>query len=101
MLLLSVSQQYMSQVPSVHFHFIKAPQAHGNIWKRSIACGHLLKLMSDSKTRPPGHDPAFHTFGQTKHSFLFRSLLRNAGVHILKSLICALQLFGLSCRCAG
>lgn len=58
MLLLSMSQQYMSQVPSVHLHFIKAPQAHGNIWKKSVACRHLLKLMSNSQTRPPGHEPS-------------------------------------------
>lgn len=58
MLLLSVSQQCMSQVPSVHSHFIKAPQAHGNIWKRNVACGRLLKPMSDSQTRPPGHEPS-------------------------------------------
>lgn len=56
MLRLSTSQQYMSQVPSVHLHFIRAPQAHGNIWRRRVACGHLLKLGSDSRARLPGRD---------------------------------------------
>lgn len=47
MLVLTVSQQYMSQVPSAHSHFIKLSQAHVNVWKRR-GCLYVIKCPDNS-----------------------------------------------------
>lgn len=49
----------MSQVPSARSHFINPPQAHGNIWKREIACICWLNVWTTHvwlTDRTRGHD---------------------------------------------